>query len=209
MDLLREEKKLKKKGFRLIAGIDEVGRGPLAGPVTACALVVLKNKFRIPKALKGIDDSKKLTAKKRENYYNLLKDYSCMKWGIGRASERVIDRINILEATKLAMQRAVSNLEKKIDKKIDFLIIDGNFKINSSISQKSISKADQKVFSVMAASIIAKVKRDKAMQRLHKKYPDYCFNSNKGYPTKVHFALLRKKGPSKVHRKSFYPVSSY
>lgn len=206
MDLLKEEKDLRKKGFKLIAGIDEAGRGPLAGPVTACALVLLPG-FRLPKELKGIKDSKKLSSLKREEYYGFLKNNTLVEWGTGRVSEKVIDRINIFEAAKLAMQRAVNNLENKIRKEIDFLVIDGNFKIKSSIPQKPIIRADERVFSVMAASVVTKVARDKYMEKLHKRYPKYGFCIHKGYPTNCHVKNLRKYGPCKVHRKTFHPVS--
>jgi len=194
----REERKLYKKGYKLVVGVDEAGRGPLAGPVVACAFCFAGKDNR---GL-AIKDSKKLSAKQREKIYEALKQDSNIEWGIGRASERVIDKINILKATKLAMQRAVKNLEKK-QANIDFLIIDGNFGINSDISQKSIIKGDQKVFSVAAASIIAKVYRDRMMLRYHKKYPDYGFDRHKGYGTKLHRDLIIKKGFSSIHRKSF------
>jgi len=210
MDILKEEKKLWRKGFRIIACIDEAGRGPLAASVTACAVAIVKGqkyRFKIPKSLKKIKDSKKLSSKKREEFYKLLTNYPRIEWATSRVSEKVIDKINILEATKIATKRAVKNLEKKLkNRKIDFLIIDGNFGIDSDVPQKSIIKADEKVFSVMVASIIAKVTRDRMMLRYHKKYPCYKFDSHKGYPTKAHCRLLKKNGPCKIHRKTFRPV---
>jgi len=206
MNVLKEEKNLWKKGFKNVAGLDEAGRGPLAGPVTACAVFVY-NKFKISPELKKIKDSKKLNPKKREEFYKILKAHSQVEWGIGQVSEKVIDKINIFEATKLAMEKAIKDLERKLNKrKINFLILDGNFKINSKISQKSIIKADSKVFSVMAASIVAKVTRDRIMMRLDRKYPRYKFFIHKGYPTKLHQKLLKKYGPCRIHRKSFEPV---
>jgi len=205
MDLFVEEKKLKRKGFKIIVGIDEVGRGPLAGPVMACALVFY-SRAKLPKDLKGINDSKKLTPKKREKFYCVLKNNPNIEWGIGRVSERIIDKINILEATKLAMERAVMNLSRKMNKEIKFLIIDGNFGIKLDLPQKSIKKADGKIFSVIAASIVAKVTRDRLMKRLDKKYPQYRFAAHKGYPTELHRKLLKKHGPCKIHRETFYPV---
>lgn len=197
---LQEEKKLTRKGYRKVAGLDEAGRGPLAGPVVACALVVNLPKLNWSRlSFDQIKDSKKLSAKKREKFYQILIDHPFIEWGIGRVSEKVIDRINILEATKLAMIRAV----QKLNKKPKFLVIDGNFKINSPILQKSIVKADEKVFSCACASIIAKVYRDRIMKRYHKKYPLYCFNQHKGYPTRLHRQMLRKHGPCKLHRTSF------
>ncbi len=195
----QEEKKLWRKGFKRVAGLDEAGRGPLAGPVTAAA-VILKRLWKLD--FNNIKDSKKLSAKKREEFYKILTKHPAIKWGIGVVSERIIDRINILEATKLAMAKAVKKL------KVDFLLLDGNFKINSKIPQKSIIKGDEKVFSIAAASILAKVARDRIMVRYHKKYPQYRFGIHKGYPTKYHCKMIRKYGPCKIHRKTFYPVST-
>ena len=205
MDILKEEKRLWKKEFKNIAGLDEAGRGPLAGPVTACAVFVSK-RFKLPGNLRKIKDSKKLTPKRREEFCNILKKHPRIKWGIGNVSEKIIDKINILEATKLAMNKAIKNLEKKSKRKINFLILDGNFKINSKLPQKSIIKADNKVFSVISASVIAKVTRDKLMRELDEKYPKYKFSVHKGYPTELHKKLLKKYGPCKIHRKTFGPV---
>jgi ribonuclease HII len=221
---LREEKKLWKKGLKRVAGLDEAGRGPLAGPVVAAAVVIdsriftnmttnSTNKHSRRLVVKFVDirdvrDSKQLTAKKREKLYSLITKNSNIEWGIGKVSEKVIDKINILEATKLAMAKAIKKLKMKNEKlKIDYLILDGNFKLNNlDIPQKSIIKADEKVFSCSAASIIAKVARDKMMEKYQKKYPKYGFKKHKGYPTKLHFRMLKKYGPCKIHRKSFRPV---
>jgi len=199
-----EEKKLWKKGHNIIIGLDEAGRGPLAGPVVAGAVVFLNYKSQSDF---GINDSKKLSPEQREKIYNYFKNNSDIKWGIGIVSEKVIDKINIFEATKLAMEKAVRQVEKKIKTNADFLILDGNFKINSIVPQKSIVKADQKVFSCALASIFAKVTRDKIMQKEHKKYPNYGFDKHKGYGTAHHFEMIKKHGPCKIHRKSFYPIS--
>ena len=199
----QEEKKLWKKGFRFVAGLDEAGRGPLAGPVVAAALAMKKSLRKID-ILGEVKDSKKLSPKKREKLYKILKNCPFVEWGIGRVSEKVIDKINILEATKLAMVKAV----KKLKRRPDFLILDGNFKIDVEIPQKSIIKGDEKVFSCATASIIAKVTRDKIMQKYHKKYPHYGFNKHKGYPTKYHLKMLKKYGFCKIHRKSFAPVKN-
>ncbi|XOB41659.1 MAG: ribonuclease HII [Candidatus Nealsonbacteria bacterium] len=206
----REEKKLRRKGYRYVVGLDEAGRGALCGPVVAAA-VVINSKLKMQNAklqfkmqnLK-IKDSKKLSPKKREALYKLLIKNPNIEWGIGRVSEKVIDKINILEATKLAMIKAI----KKLKRKPKFLIIDGNFKLNLPIPQKSIIKADEKVFSCAAASIIAKVYRDRIMRRYHKKYPQYGFDRHKGYPTWQHRKMLKKHGPCKIHRKTFRPVKS-
>ena len=198
---LQEEKRLWKKGYKYVACLDEAGRGPLAAPVVAAAVMINpKSKIQDLK----IKDSKKLTAKKREEFYKILTNHHQIEWGIGRVSEKVIDKINILEATKLAMKRAI----QKLNKKPKFLIIDGNFKINSSISQKSIIKADEKVFSCASASILAKVTRDRMMERYHQKYPQYRFNQHKGYPTKLHRKMLKKYGPCKIHRRTFKSVKA-
>ncbi len=195
----KEEKKLKKK-YKHIAGLDEAGRGPIAGPVVAAAVVV-KNYPPTHFPWQEIRDSKKLSVKKREKLCQLLTHHPEIEWGIGKVSEKIIDKINILQATKLAMEKAVKNL-----KKADFFLLDGNFKINSKIPQKSIIKGDDKVFSIAAASIIAKVKRDAIMKRMDKKYPEYGFSRHKGYPTKHHKKMLKKYGSCKIHRQSFKPV---
>jgi len=197
---LREEKKLWRRRLKRVACLDEAGRGPLAGPVVAAAVLILNTKYQILNT--KIRDSKKLSWKKREKLYKLITKSPFIEWGIGRVSEKVIDKINILEATKLAMKRAI----KRFKRKPDFLILDGNFKINLPIPQKSIIKADEKVFSCAAASILAKVWRDRLMLRYHKKYPRYGFDKHKGYPTKYHFKMLKKYGPCVIHRKSFKPV---
>lgn len=208
MDNLREEKKLWKKRYRVVIGMDEAGRGSLGGPVVAAA-VAINSRFKIKDLTLKIRDSKKLTPKKREELYKILIRHPQIEWGIGKVGPKVIDQLNILEATKLAMQRAVNNLEKKLSENssrtIGFLIIDGNFGINSTLPQKSIIKADEKVFSCIAASIIAKIKRDEMMRRFHKKYPQYGFDKHKGYPTKFHKKQLKKHGLSIIHRKSFKP----
>lgn len=199
---LNEEKKLWKNGFKRVACLDEAGRGPLAGPVTA-AVVVIKpgSRFQVS-GFRNIKDSKKLTPERRERFYRLLIKNPAIEWGIGKVSEKVIDKINILEATKLAMKKAIAKLKKKPD----FLILDGNFKLDLPILQKSIIKADEKVFSCAAASILAKVSRDRIMQKYHLKYPRYRFDQHKGYPTKLHRRLLKKYGRCKIHRKSFGSV---
>ena len=202
-----EEKKLWKDGYKNVAGLDEAGRGPLAGPVVAA---VVNFKFEIlnfksilnDPIFKNINDSKKLSEKQREKIFNALMKNKNVKWGVGVVSERIIDKINILNATKLAMQKAIKNLNA------DYLLIDGNFRLEKvKILQKSIIKGDQKVFSIAEASIIAKVTRDRLMQKYHKKYPKYGFDKNKGYGTKAHFASLQKFGSCKIHRKTFYPVN--
>jgi ribonuclease HII len=200
----KEEKKLWKRGFKRVAGIDEAGRGPLAGPVLAAA-VVMKKSLRKIDILREVKDSKKLSPKKREKLYKLLTKNSDIEWGVARVSEKIVDKINIKNASELAMERAVERLGKKPD----FLIIDGNQLKNHKLKKKNyklIVKADEKVLSCSIASIIAKVTRDRIMVRYHKKYPKYGFKKHKGYPTKFHFKILEKYGPCKIHRKSFGPV---
>jgi ribonuclease HII len=193
-----EEKKLWKQGIEVVVGLDEAGRGPLAGPVVAAAVSFQKD-FELNLQL---NDSKKLSENQRETLYNLLTNHKGITWGIGIVSETIIDKINILEASKLAMKKAIENM------KPDFLLLDGNFTINSQIPQKPIVKGDQKVFSISAASIIAKVTRDNIMQQMHKKYPNYQFDKHKGYGTALHIQQLKNFGPCKIHRMTFYPVSA-
>ena len=199
---LQEEKKLWKRGYKKVAGIDEAGRGPLCGPVVAGAVIIRRSDLRKLNIWRSdlhyIKDSKQLSAKKREEFYKILTNHPDIEWGIGLVSEKIIDKINILEATKLAMQKAVQKLDRP-----NFLILDGNFSIKSNVPQKSIIKADEKVFSCSCASIIAKVTRDKLMQKYDQKYPYYGLANNKGYGTKFHREMLKKHGPSKIHRQTF------
>lgn len=194
---------------KIVFGIDEVGRGPLAGPVFAVAIVV-----SCPIPLLGekkwgekVKDSKKLTAKQREKIYSLLKDSSKVQWGTGVVSEKTIDKINILQATKLAMEKSVLRLEKKIGKQAGMLLIDGNFAINIARPQQSIIKGDETVFLISLASIVAKVERDSLMRKMHQKYPQYGFDKHKGYGTKQHLAALSEFGICEIHRKSFKPAA--
>lgn len=204
MDYLdfRREKKLWKQGYKRIAGLDESGRGPLAGSVIAAAVTFPRSSISFLRFLK-VNDSKILSVKQRKEVFKALTQASDITWATGKVSEKVIDKINILEATKLAMERAVEHLNKKLKKKIDFLILDGGVKINTSFPQKSIKKGDSKIFSIALASVIAKVTRDKMMKRYHKKYPQYGFDKHKGYATKIHRKMLKKYGPCKIHRKTF------
>ncbi len=182
-----------------IIGLDESGRGPLAGPVVAVAVRVKNLKSEVRKKETGVRDSKKLTPKKREEIYDLIANHPDVEWGMGVVSRNIIDKINILEATKLAMKEAMSG----INHKDSLLIIDGNFKINLECNQKSVLKADESVLECSMASILAKVERDRMMDRYHKKYPRYGFQKHKGYGTKMHRQMIRKYGPCPIHRKSF------
>ena len=221
-----EERKLWGQGYRFVACIDEAGRGPLAGPVVAAAVCFVPKLSRDKENLKRLSfprlrDSKKLSPKRRGEIYNKVKKHSAMQWGIGIVSERVIDRINIYQATKLAMVKAVKALSRSLSSHTsihhgrvrlmypDFLIVDGNMKLEKiSIPQKSIVKGDEKVFSCALASIIAKVTRDRIMARYHKKYPQYGFDKHKGYGTVLHLQRLREYGPCPIHRRSFAPMKS-
>jgi ribonuclease HII len=198
---LQEEKKIWRKGSKYVACLDEAGRGPLAGPVVAAACVILDYRLKT-RDFKGLKDSKKLSRGQREKFYKVITGNKNIDWGIGKISEKVIDKINILEASRLAMEKAVAKLKKKPD----FLILDGKMKLDLPILQKSIVKADEKVFSCAAASILAKVTRDRIMEKYHLKYPRYSLNDHQGYPTKMHLKRLKRYGPSKIHRRSFGPV---
>tara|TARA_B100000161_G_scaffold113484_1_gene80343 strand:+ start:8510 stop:9097 length:588 start_codon:yes stop_codon:yes gene_type:complete len=178
----------------IIAGCDEAGRGCIAGPVVA-ASVILPNDFNC----NLINDSKLLSEKKRNNAYDIIMNKS-LSYAIGIVDEKKIDKINILNASILAMHKAISKLEITPE----LLLIDGNqFKKYKSIQHKCIVKGDKKFISIAAASIIAKVYRDKLMQKLHNKIDDYKWNNNKGYPTKFHRKMIEELGPSIYHRKSF------
>lgn len=203
MEDIKTEKLLNQKGFKNVAGIDEAGRGPLAGPVVASAVIIVDwNLDR--ELLEGVKDSKKLSEKKREFLYEKIKETKQIEWGIGIIDEKVIDKVNIFQAAKLAMIEAVKNLDKRL--KVDFLIIDGNATIDYPISQEAVIKADDKVFSCSVASIIAKVSRDRMMYEYAKKYPQYGFEKHKGYGTQMHINALQNFGACPIHRRSFNPV---
>lgn len=200
-ELRRPEIELMDKGYSLIAGVDEVGRGPLAGPVVAAACI-----FDRDVDIVGIDDSKKLSEKKREQFFEEIKD-KALAYGIGEASCEVIDEINILEATKLAMKRAIDEADKMLESKgrdrIQIVVFDA-VKINDlDKEQMSVIKGDQTYFSIAAASILAKVTRDNLMKEYDKVYPEYGFASNKGYGTKANYEGIKKAGITEIHRKSF------
>ena len=199
-DLYKYERELNSKGVEIIGGVDEVGRGPLIGSVvTAC--VVLPKDFK----LEGLTDSKKLSEKKRDKFYDVIMD-SALAVGIGECSEKEIDKYNIYEATKIAMKRAIDEANKKI--KIEHVLIDA-MPLDIDIPTTSIIKGDAKSISVAAASVIAKVTRDRMMYELDKKYPMYDLAHNKGYPTKKHIEAIEKYGITKYHRLSYKPVMLY
>lgn len=195
------ERDLRKKGVTYIGGVDEVGRGPLAGPVTA-ACVVLPADFDVL----GVDDSKKLSEKKREELFDRIME-KALAWGIGMCDNRVIDEINILEATKKAMAEAVWATDRQLKEKglagVQHLLIDAVTLKAVNIPQTSIIKGDANSLSIAAASIIAKVTRDRLMTEYHRQYPFYGFDSNKGYGTKAHYEGIDKYGITPIHRKTF------
>jgi ribonuclease HII len=192
MDYSYEQNALN-KGYKTICGVDEAGRGPLAGPVYAAAVI-------LPLGLEidGLNDSKKLTEKKREQLFDVICE-KAISYSVGIATEKEIDEINILNATFLAMRRAVEGLSVKPD----YALIDGNQHPRLSIVDETIVKGDAKSMSVAAASILAKVSRDRYMLEMAEKYPEYCFEKHKGYGTKLHYEMLEKYGASEIHRRSF------
>ena len=196
MDLLEYEKDLYKQGITLIAGTDEVGRGPLCGPVVAAACILPVNY-----ELEGLNDSKKLSEKKREKLYDILIK-ECVSYGIGVVSPERIDEINILEASKEAMKIALS----KLSVKPEHVLIDA-VKLDIDIPSTPIIKGDAKSLSIAAASVIAKVTRDRMMYELDEKYPEYGFGKHKGYPTKAHIEAVEKYGVLDFYRKTFSPIS--
>ena len=192
-DMTKIENGLYSKGFKLIAGVDEAGRGPLAGPVCAAA-VILPQGARI----EGVNDSKKLTEKKREALFDIICN-TAVAYAIEFVSPTVIDEINIRQATSLAMHNAVQNL----DRKADYIIIDGNDGIPFDTPYEYIIKGDARSQTIAAASILAKVSRDRLMRELDREYPEYGFAKHKGYGTKAHMEAIQKYGVSEVHRKTF------
>ncbi|AEF25209.1 ribonuclease HII [Streptococcus parauberis] len=199
-NMLRYEKSLYAQGYQAIAGIDEVGRGPLAGPVVAACVILPKNC-----KITGLNDSKKIPKSKHEMIYNLVIE-KAIAVGIGLMTNEVIDEVNIYQATKLAMQAAINNLEGD-NLTPDFLLIDA-MKLENSIPQESIIKGDANSLSIAAASIVAKVTRDRLMVDYDKAYPGYDFAKNAGYGTKNHLEGLRKLGVTEIHRRTFEPVKS-
>lgn len=192
------ERAAKQKGYRMIAGIDEVGRGPLAGPVVAAAVILPEGMEDI-----GLDDSKKLSAKKREEIFEMIKEQA-VAIGIGIVDAFTIDKINIYEASKVAMKRAIELLPENPD----YLLIDA-MKLDTGIPEEGIIKGDAKSISIAAASIVAKEVRDQMMKDYEQLYPGYGFAQNAGYGTKAHIEGLKKLGPTPIHRMTFAPVKEY
>ena len=194
------EKDLNKKGISYIAGVDEVGRGPLVGPVVAACVVLPKDYY-----LEGLTDSKKLSKKKREEFFDIIKK-DALGIGIGIKDHKVIDEVNIYEATKLAMYEAIDNCKKEC--KVEHILIDA-MKLSLNIPTTSIIKGDLKSITISAASVIAKVTRDRMLEELDKKYPMYDFKNNVGYGTKKHIDAIKEYGIIEEHRKTFKPVCFY
>ena len=194
------EKELNSKGIVYIAGVDEVGRGPLVGPVVTSCVVLPKDYY-----LEGLTDSKKLSKKQREKFFDIIKK-DALGIGIGIKSEKVIDEVNIYEATKLAMYEAIENCKKNC--KIEHVLIDA-MKLDLDIPSTSIIKGDFKSITIAAASVIAKVTRDRMMEELDKDYPMYGFKDNAGYGTKKHIEAIKEYGIIDEHRKTFKPVCFY
>lgn len=193
IDWLKYENEAKADGFNIVCGIDEAGRGPLAGPVCAAAVILPDGCI-----IDGVNDSKKLTEKKREQLFEVIKE-TAVAYSIATADEKEIDEINILQATYLAMNRAFNGLKIKPD----MALVDGNRDPNLGIPTRTIVKGDANSMSIAAASILAKVTRDRFMLEMDKKYPEYQFAKHKGYGTKLHYEVLDKYGASEIHRMSF------
>ena len=193
VDKLKFEREELANGNKLIAGVDEVGRGPLAGPVCTCAVIM-----PLDDIIDGIDDSKKISEKKRVELAEIIKQ-KAISYSIQMVNEKVIDEINILEATKLCMKRAIEGLSIKPD----IVLIDAISKLDVDTNIRGIIKGDALSYSIGAASILAKVERDEYMKKMAEKFPEYDFAKNKGYGTKAHMEKLREIGPCEIHRKSF------
>lgn len=193
INLWEIEESLYAEGYKMICGVDEAGRGPLAGPVCAAAVILPKD-LELP----GLNDSKKLTDKKRRELFPIIKEQA-IAYGIGLASHEEIDEINILQATYLAMERAIAQLEGKAD----FALIDGNRAKDFGLPVRTVIKGDSLSASIAAASVLAKVTRDDIMLEMAEKYPQYGFEVHKGYGTKAHYEALREHGHSEIHRMSF------
>lgn len=192
-EMLKIEDSLYSEGYEYICGIDEAGRGPLCGPVVAAAVILPKDKY-----IEGVNDSKKLSPKKREKLYDDIKK-EAISVGIGIVDVDIIEEINILNATKLAMIKAIKDLKIKPD----YLLIDGNQLIDIDIEKQTVVSGDAKSESIAAASIIAKVTRDRMLVNFDKLYPEYGFAKHKGYGTKMHIEAIKKYGLTPIHRKSF------
>lgn len=197
------EKSLWAKGYKNVVGIDEAGRGPLAGPVVAGAVVIHEEMQIVPE----VRDSKKMTQKQRMGAFEKIKDLST-SWGVGIVDSEVIDEIGIQKAVLMAMKKALGTLTRKLKANPDFLIVDGKgVLLIDGYKMQKITKGDQNHYSIAAASVLAKVIRDNLMYEYALKYPDYGFESHMGYGTRYHLDALKRLGPCEIHRKSFRPVT--
>lgn len=203
-DRFTYERECLANGYCFIAGIDEVGRGPLAGPVVASSAMFSSEviKAGLPNSLKDVNDSKKLSEKKREHLFDVLNDFDGVDFGISIIESEEIDRINILQATHKAMSKSLISLEHNPD----HLLVDGRPVKSLGKSQSAIVKGDSLSYSIGAASIIAKVTRDRMMKKFDLKFPGYGFSSNKGYGTREHLNALNNLGPCSIHRLTFAPI---
>ena len=204
VDLFEFEKKLSARQLVRIAGVDEAGRGPLAGPVAAAAVVLPSVWYQqgLPVALRGLNDSKQLTESERERFYELIISSSEVEFAISLVEADEIDRINILRASLLAMNRALRQLRSTPD----HVLVDGNQKTSTEWDQTAVVKGDSRSYSIAAASVLAKVTRDRVMLEHDGRYPCYGFASHKGYGTPQHLAALAVHGPCPIHRRSFAPL---
>lgn len=200
--MLAYERQAISKGCKFICGIDEAGRGPLAGPVVASACILPDQVYSDPLIFSGLNDSKLLTPQARERLYGLLTGYPGLKYAIGMATHAEIDSVNIYQASILAMKRAVMGL----DLTPDMLLVDGLSLSFEKIPAQKLIKGDRVSLSIAAASVIAKRTRDYIMADCHVKWPEYGFLSHKGYATKVHLNALKEYGPCPIHRVSFAPI---
>ncbi len=191
--LIRFDKKLREAYGKLICGVDEAGRGPLAGPVIAAAVILDENEY-----IEGVFDSKQLNPEQRDRLFDEIKS-KCISFGIGIVRHMEIDRMNILNATKLAMKKAIENIQLNLDA----ALVDGNFYQHDGLTVINIVKGDALSFSIAAASILAKVTRDRLMEKYESLFPGFSFGKHKGYPTKQHIDEILKHGYTEIHRRTF------
>lgn len=204
VDMFAEERRLISEGVAFVAGVDEAGRGPLAGPVVAAAVIFPDGVIRegLPSALAGLTDSKKLSPGKRDEFFEVLVGWRELHHGLGMVEAKTIDELNILRATHLAMRRAIAGLRQKPQ----HVLVDGLPVPTIGYPQTAMVKGDSRSYSIAAASVIAKVTRDRLMLEYDRRYPNYGFARHKGYPTPEHLEALARFGPCPIHRRSFAPV---
>lgn len=203
INFVRREETLNKKGFSFICGVDEVGRGPWAGPITACAVVIERNDYKFKKLKKiGIRDSKKLDEEKREKFFEILIKDPEIDFALGWVTSREIDKLKMAEANNLVLKRAIRGLKTKPD----YVLSDGLLIKKLEFKKEKVVKGDRKILTIAVASIIAKVSRDRYMVELSQKFKHYGFEKHKGYGTKKHQAMIKKYGVCPEHRKSFKPI---